>query len=241
MNKQSFIIGRAGDVTLYDDTVSRRHACLEVEDEGMFLRDLDSRNGTYEIRDKKLVPFASGAVYADQVFAFGECVRSVKQLLNEAGIAGNNLTDTADPLTYGNDHNPLDATQVGFRVPPRKRLSRANIIEMLEQIEDHLAAGGALEEICVRLGITEQRYERWCTEHGETRAEREKSMAALQRENARLRKLVADLSLERETLREALDGQGSRLDDDDESAGEDDQDADASAPNFSLVNGDGKR
>ena len=78
MSKQSFIIGRAGDVTLYDDTVSRRHACLEVEDEGMFLRDLESRNGTYEIRDKKLVPFASGAVYPDQVFAFGECVRSVE-------------------------------------------------------------------------------------------------------------------------------------------------------------------
>ena len=126
-------------------------------------------------------------------------------------------------------------------MPPRKRLSRANIIEMLEQIEDHLAAGGALEEICVRFGITEQRYERWCNEHGETRADREKSMAALQRENVRLRKLVADLSLERETLREALDGQGLRLDDDDEPADADDQDAEASPPNFSLVNGDGNR
>lgn len=241
MSKQSFIIGRAGDIALYDDTVSRRHACLEVEDAGMFLRDLESRNGTYEIRDKKLVPFASGAVYPDQVFAFGECVRSVKQLLNEAGVAGKNLTDTANPLAYGDDNNPLDATQVGFRVPPRKRLSRANIIEMLEQIEDHLAAGGALEEICVRLGISEQRYERWCNEHGETRAEREKSMAALLRENVRLRKLVADLSLERERLREALDRQGTHLDDDDEPVDDDDQDADASTRNFSLVNGEGNR
>lgn len=97
----------------------------------------------------------------------------------------------------------MDATSVGFSVPPRKRLMRAGIVEMLEQVEDHLTGGGELEAICVELGISKQRYLRWCQEHGETRADRERSMADLQRENSRLRKLVADLSLERESLREA--------------------------------------
>ncbi len=213
MDRQSFIIGRAGDITLYDDTVSRRHACLEIEDGQVFLQDLDSRNGTYELRDKKLVPFRSGAVYAEQVFAFGECVRSIRQLLKQAGVGGDELESTAGGSSAeddgeGEDEDVLDATRVGFSVAPRKRLSRADILGMLDRVEDRLAAGEVLETVCTDLGITEQRYGRWCEEYGATRAERDESTALLRSENERLRRLISDLMLERESLREALRAHG---------------------------------
>lgn len=202
MSKQRIIIGRAGDVTLYDDTVSRKHACLELEDGQMFLEDLDSRNGTYELRDKKLVPFRSGSVYPDQVFAFGECVRSIRQILKQAGVGGDGVEQAV--AAGSDDEDPLDATRIGFSVPQRKRLTRADIIGLLEQVEDALEAGGDLDGVCEELGITAQRYHRWCEEHGATRAERDQPLEALRQENERLRRLISDLMLERETLRDQV-------------------------------------
>ena len=86
MEKKTYTIGRAGDIKLKDETVSRLHACLEVDGDKLYLRDLDSHNGTYEIRDKELVPFTAGSVTQDQTFAFGECVRNVAQLLRTAEL-----------------------------------------------------------------------------------------------------------------------------------------------------------
>ena len=59
-------------------------------------------------------------------------------------------------------------------------------------------------QVCLTLGISEQHYERWCREFGATRKEREQKLVELRRENTRLRKLVAEISLERDALREAL-------------------------------------
>lgn len=207
MSRQSFIIGRAGDIKLYDDTVSRRHACLEVEDGVLFLRDLESRNGTYEIRDRHLTPFVAGAVTTDHVFAFGECVRSVAQLLEMARENGAELEELspAHGATDARVADALDATVIGgIDVVPRPRLGAADIVELLDRIDNDVAAGANLDEACARVGITAQRYARWCNEHGATPAERGAADEDLRRENARLRKLVADLSLEREALREAL-------------------------------------
>lgn len=230
MGKQSFIIGRAGHITLYDDTVSRRHACLEVEDGELFLRDLKSRNGTYEIRDKHLVPFASGAIRSDQVFAFGECVRSVVQLLKEAGVASESIS--ANLSNGDGELEAMNATQIGFSVPAQRRLSPANIVEMLEEIEDHIAEGGKLNQICGSLGISEERYQRWCSEYGETREQRDKENHELKAENERLRKLVADLSLERDAMLETLN-KNKR---DNEQIGQRSVD---SPPNFTVVGRDG--
>ncbi len=232
MGKQSFIIGRAGHITLYDDTVSRRHACLDVEDGQLFLRDLKSRNGTYEIRDKKLVPFSSGTVTADQVFAFGECVRSVTQLLSEAGVSNDTLSATHGPLP-GDDDDPLNATQIGFHVPSQPRLSATDIIAMLEKIEDHRAGGGSLADICAELGVNEARYQRWAAEYGATRDDRQKSLADLRRENAQLRTLVADLSVERQALLENLRQHGVTVSEKTARKFE-------SVPNFSVVSNDPK-
>ncbi|MCB1748881.1 MAG: FHA domain-containing protein [Gammaproteobacteria bacterium] len=202
MAKQTFIIGRAGELKLYDDTVSRRHAALEIEDGAMFLRDLDSRNGTYEIRDKVLVPFAGGAIERDQVFAFGECVRSVTQLLDMVAEHGGDLggldaPPVADPAAF-------DVTVVGLEVAPRPRLSAGDIIALLDHVDAAVSAGETLEDACREVGINVQRYERWCREHGASPGERGRNDDDVRRENERLRKLVADLSLEREALKEAL-------------------------------------
>lgn len=213
MSGQRFTIGRAGDITLYDDTVSRRHAVLEIEGDVIRLRDLDSRNGTYKIIDKKLVPFANGEVYADEVFAFGECVRSVKQLLSETGGAYSRLEETS--VWFGaDDDDSLRATQAGFSLPSRQRLTRDDIVGMLGQIDDRVEAGGDLSEVCQDLGITRQRYERWNREYGAAGGDQR-----LQQENDYLRDRVAGLEsqydvvkAERDAMKAALNAHGIEFD-----------------------------
>ena len=203
MSKKSYIIGRAGDITLYDDTVSRRHARLDVDGDECFLTDLESRNGTYLIRDKQLLPFTKGRVTEHQVFAFGECVRTMTQLLSSIGAHGEPQASAAAPPGAAPEATSFDATMASL--PAVQRLTSLDIIGLLERAEDALNAGRPLTEVCATLGISEQRYQRWCREYGATRIEREGNTQALRRENERLRKLVSDLSLERDALREALE------------------------------------
>lgn len=206
MTHRSYIIGRAGDILLYDNTVSRRHARLDVDGAEFHLEDLDSRNGTFEIRDKQLVPIMRQRVSLDQVFAFGECVRSMTQLLGAA--AGDEMA--AAGLVSQLSPDPNDATVHALGVAAVQRLSAADIVSLLERAEEKASAGVALPQVCAALGISQQRYQRWCREYGGTRREREHKMQALRRENERLRKRVADISLERDALREALAGARAR-------------------------------
>jgi putative transposase len=203
MAKQTFTIGRAGDIKLYDDTVSRHHACLEIEEGQLQLRDLRSRNGTYELQDKQLIPFTGGRIERGQVFAFGECVRSVTQLLE----AVERMVQVALDPVRGNAAPPPqapDAVLDGFDAKSRPRLSSVDIVALLDRIEDECEAGAELSSVLARLGITAERYGRWGQHFGRTRSERDQSVLGLRRENERLRKLVADLSLERDALAEAL-------------------------------------
>ncbi len=204
MSKKSYIIGRAGDITLYDDTVSRRHARLDVDGDECFLTDLESRNGTYLIRDKQLLPFSKGRVSNDQVFAFGECVRTMIQLLSSIPGRDEPQADAAS-LTSASPPEATSFNATMVSLPAVQRLTALDIIGLLERAEDALNAGRPLTEVCEKLGISEQRYQRWCREYGATRIEREGNTQALRRENERLRKLVSDLSLERDALREALE------------------------------------
>jgi len=203
MSRKSYIIGRAGDITLYDDTVSRRHARLDVEGDECFLTDLESRNGTYLIRDKQLLPFSKGRVTNDQVFAFGECVRTMAQLLDSIAGRGTPPASVVPAPAVAPEPTSFDATMASL--PAVQRLTALDIIGLLERAEDALNIGRPLTEVCETLGISEQRYQRWCREYGATRIEREGNTQALRRENERLRKLVSDLSLERDALREALE------------------------------------
>ena len=63
--------------------------------------------------------------------------------------------------------------------------------------------GQSISHVCRKLGISEQTYYKWRKEYGGMKVEQAKRLKELQSENIRLKKLVADLSLDKEILKEA--------------------------------------
>jgi len=88
----------------------------------------------------------------------------------------------------------------------RKRYSPEQIITMLREAEVLLSQGAAVAEVCRKLGVTEPTYYRWRKEYGGMRVDQAKRLKELEQENARLKKLVADLSLDNAILKEANRG-----------------------------------
>jgi len=80
------------------------------------------------------------------------------------------------------------------------------IIATLRQIEVQLAQGKSLALACKEAGLCEQSYYRWRKEYGGVAVEQVKRLKELERENARLRRLVADLSLEKQVLKDVAAG-----------------------------------
>ena len=87
-----------------------------------------------------------------------------------------------------------------------KRFSAEQIIASLRQIEVHLAQGKSLALASKEAGISEQSYYRWRKEYGGVAIEQAKRLKELERENGRLRRLVADLSLEKQVLKDVASG-----------------------------------
>ncbi len=88
----------------------------------------------------------------------------------------------------------------------RKRFKPEQIIHMLREAEIKLASGSTIGEVCRSLGITEQTYYRWRKSYGGMQVSQAKKLKALEQENARLKKLVADQALDKAILEEALKG-----------------------------------
>jgi len=88
----------------------------------------------------------------------------------------------------------------------RKRFSSEQIITMLREAEVLLSQGSTVIQIVRKLGIAEQTYYRWRKEYGGMRIDQAKRLKELELENARLKKLVADLSLDNAILKEANRG-----------------------------------
>lgn len=80
------------------------------------------------------------------------------------------------------------------------------IIGLLRQAEVELAKGQPIQEVSRKLGITEQTYYRWRKEYGGLRTDQAKRFKDLERENARLKKLLAEAELDKAILREAASG-----------------------------------
>ena len=76
----------------------------------------------------------------------------------------------------------------------------------MREAEVGLAKGLAVPEVCRKLGVAEQTYYRWRKEYGGLRREQAKRLRELEQENLRLKKLVADLSLDNAILKEAAQG-----------------------------------
>ena len=88
----------------------------------------------------------------------------------------------------------------------RKRFKPEQIIHMLREAEIKLASGSTVGEVCRSLGITKQTYYRWRKSYGGMQVSQAKKLKALEQENARLKKLVADQALDKAILEEALKG-----------------------------------
>ena len=88
----------------------------------------------------------------------------------------------------------------------RKRYSPEQIISLLREAEVCLSQATPVAEVCRKLGVSEQTYYRWRKEYGGMRVDQAKRLKELEQENTRLKKLVADLSLDNAILKEANRG-----------------------------------
>ena len=88
----------------------------------------------------------------------------------------------------------------------RKRYTTEQIIGKLREAEVLQSQGHAVEYICKQLGITNQTYYRWRKEYGGIRIDQAKRLKALEEENKRLKKIVADLTIDNSILKEVSRG-----------------------------------
>ncbi len=85
----------------------------------------------------------------------------------------------------------------------KRRHTAEQIISKLREAEVTLAKGQSLAKVVRRLGITEQTYYRWRKEYGGLRTDQAKRFKELEKENGRLKRVVADLTLDNAILKEA--------------------------------------
>ena len=88
----------------------------------------------------------------------------------------------------------------------RKRHTTEQIINKLREAEVELAKGATVPIVVRKIGITEQTYYRWRKEYGGLRTDQAKRHKELERENARLKKMVADQALDIDMLKEVAKG-----------------------------------
>jgi len=89
---------------------------------------------------------------------------------------------------------------------PIKRYKPEQIVTMLRQIEVSVANGKSTPQACKEAEITVQTYYRWRKEYGGLKLDQAKRLKELERENAKLKRLVAELSLEKQILKDVAGG-----------------------------------
>jgi len=89
----------------------------------------------------------------------------------------------------------------------RTRHASEQIIAKLRDADAMLGTGASIGQVCQKLGISEQTFHRWRNQYGGMKASEAKRLKELVVENARLKKLVADLSLDNAMLREVAKGE----------------------------------
>jgi transposase-like protein len=77
----------------------------------------------------------------------------------------------------------------------KKRYGHEQIINKLREVEIMLSKGSTIGEASKRIGVTEQTYYRWRKQYGGIKIEQSRRLKGLEKENSRIKKLVADLSL----------------------------------------------
>ena len=88
----------------------------------------------------------------------------------------------------------------------RKKYTAEQIITKLREAKIELGKGRSTPDVCKKLGIAVQTYYRWRKEYGGLRVDQAKRLKQLEQENSRLKKIVADLSLDNSILKEVSSG-----------------------------------
>lgn len=89
---------------------------------------------------------------------------------------------------------------------PKKRYSAEEIIQHLRTVEIEQANGSSLDDAARKVGVTTQTVVRWRNEYGGLRVDQAKRLKELEQENNRLKKIVADLSVDNSILKEVARG-----------------------------------
>jgi len=88
----------------------------------------------------------------------------------------------------------------------RKRFSAEQIIHKLREAEVELARGLSTAEVCRKLEVSEQTYYRWRKAYGGLKVEQARRLKVLEKENSRLKRVVAEQALDLAILKEAASG-----------------------------------
>ena len=88
----------------------------------------------------------------------------------------------------------------------RKRHSPEQVVLKLREAEAELAQGASLGQVCQKLGVSETTFHRGKNQYGGLKADEAKRLKELEAENARLKRLVAELSLDKQMLQEVTRG-----------------------------------
>lgn len=89
---------------------------------------------------------------------------------------------------------------------PRKRFTAEEIIHKLREAEELLAQGQKAPEVCRKLGVADQTYYRWRKDYGGLKVDQAKKLKELEKENSRLKRLLAEAELDKAILKEAASG-----------------------------------
>jgi putative transposase len=89
---------------------------------------------------------------------------------------------------------------------PMRRYKAEQIVTLLRQVEVEVANGKTTPQACKAAEITAQTYYRWRKEFGGLKVDQAKRLKELERENAKLKRLVAELSLEKQILKDVAEG-----------------------------------
>ena len=85
MESRTYIIGREGHIYINDPAVSKQHAEIQIINGEIFLRDLNSTNGTFLVKNQRLVPIKEGYVQINQLIVLGNKQYTIRSLLEIAG------------------------------------------------------------------------------------------------------------------------------------------------------------
>ena len=89
---------------------------------------------------------------------------------------------------------------------PMQRYKPEQIVTMLRQIEVGIANGKTTPQACKEAAITVQTFYRWRKEYGGLKMDQAKRMKELEKENGKLKRLVAELSLDKQILKDIVEG-----------------------------------